>query len=67
VLGAFNISGAIGILIITAVGGRLFDAVDPRAPFVVVGSINVLLVFASLYVRLWTAPKPIPATATASG
>ncbi len=59
VLGAFNISGAVGILIITAVGGRLFDAVDPRAPFVVVGSINVLLFFASLYVRLRAAPKTL--------
>ena len=51
VLGAFNISGAVGILLITALGGRLFDAIDPRAPFVVVGAINVLLFFASLYVR----------------
>ncbi|WP_295539417.1 MFS transporter [uncultured Thiohalocapsa sp.] len=59
VLGAFNISGAVGILIITAVGGRLFDAVDPRAPFVVVGSINVLLFFASLYVRLRAAPRTL--------
>jgi MFS family permease len=66
VLGAFNISGALGILIITAVGGRLFDAVDPRAPFVVVGSINVLLFFASLYVRLRAAPRPVT-TAAAAG
>jgi MFS family permease len=65
VLGAFNISGALGILIITAVGGRLFDTVDPRAPFVVVGSINVLLFFASLYVRLRAAPRSLTATATA--
>lgn len=65
VLGAFNISGAFGILIITAVGGRLFDAVDPRAPFVVVGSINMLLFFASLYVRLKAAPRPVTAPATA--
>jgi sugar phosphate permease len=66
VLGAFNISGAAGILIITAVGGRLFDAVDPRAPFVVVGSINVLLFFASLYVRLRAAPRS-PTAAAAGG
>jgi hypothetical protein len=66
VLGAFNISGAFGILIITAVGGRLFDAVDPRAPFVVVGGINMLLFFASLYVRLKAAPRPVTAPATAS-
>ncbi|MFP4684026.1 MAG: MFS transporter [Ectothiorhodospira sp.] len=52
VLAAFNISGALGILLIVLIGGRLFDAVDPRAPFVLVGSINFLLIFASLYVRL---------------
>jgi MFS family permease len=52
VLSAFNVAGAIGILVITAVGGRLFDAVDPRAPFVLVGLINVALFFACVFVRL---------------
>jgi MFS family permease len=66
VLGAFNISGALGILIITAIGGRLFDSIDPRAPFVVVGSINVLLFLASLYVRLKAAPRSVAATAPVS-
>lgn len=56
VLGAFNISGAIGILLITLVGGHLFDAINPRAPFVVVGAINILLFFACLGVRLRTGP-----------
>ncbi|TVQ84377.1 MAG: MFS transporter [Chromatiaceae bacterium] len=59
VLSAFNISGAFGILIITAVGGRLFDSVDPRAPFVVVGAVNLLLFLASLLVRL-TGPAKQP-------
>jgi MFS family permease len=59
VLGAFNIAGAIGILLITTSGGRLFDGIDPRAPFVVVGTINVLLLAASLYVRL-RAPGKAP-------
>ena len=57
VIGAFNVSGAIGILLITSSGGRLFDHVDPRAPFVVVGVLNVLLCLASVYVRL-KAPSP---------
>ncbi|AHF02997.1 MFS transporter [Marichromatium purpuratum 984] len=56
VLGAFNVTGAIGILLITLVGGYLFDQVDPRAPFAVVGAINLLLLFASLYVR-WRHPQ----------
>lgn len=64
VLGAFNISGAFGILLITLVGGRLFDAVDPRAPFVVVGTINILLMLASLYVRLRAPRGPCEPDAT---
>ncbi|SIT69981.1 Predicted arabinose efflux permease, MFS family [Ectothiorhodosinus mongolicus] len=55
VLAAFNISGALGILLIIFIGGRLFDQIDPRAPFVLVGCINFLLIFASLWVR-WKAP-----------
>jgi hypothetical protein len=39
------------------VGGYLFDRIDPRAPFVVVGVINVVLVFASIYVRLRHSPE----------
>jgi MFS family permease len=57
VLGAFNLSGAVGILLITWIGGHLFDAIHPSAPFVVVGSINILLMLASLYVRLINAAK----------
>lgn len=59
VLGAFNISGAIGILLITLAGGYLFDAIDPRAPFVVVGVINILLFFACLGVRLRRGTHPL--------
>ncbi len=57
VLGAFNISGAIGILIIASTGGRLFDGMSPKAPFVIVGIINALLVFYSIYVRKLTAAQ----------
>jgi len=57
VIGAFNVSGAIGILVVTSIGGRLFDFVDPRAPFMVVGAINVFLFLASVYVRV-KAPSP---------
>jgi MFS family permease len=63
VLGAFNVAGAIGILLITPIGGYLFDRVDPRAPFIVVGVINVILVFASVYVRVRHTPEPSSAYA----
>jgi MFS family permease len=57
VIGAFNVSGAIGILLITTAGGRLFDHVDPRSPFIVVGVVNLLLLAGSVYVRI-KAPSP---------
>ncbi|MBK1645966.1 MFS transporter [Thiocapsa imhoffii] len=56
VLGAFNVAGAVGILLITPIGGYLFDRVDPRAPFVVVGVINVLLMLASIHLRMRLGP-----------
>jgi MFS family permease len=52
IIGTFNISGAIGILIIAKTGGNLFDSMSPHAPFVIVGSINALLMLFSIYVRL---------------
>ncbi|QGU32582.1 MFS transporter [Thermochromatium tepidum] len=52
VMGAFNVAGAIGILLITAIGGRLFDGVAPYAPFVLVGAINVVLLVLCVAVRL---------------
>jgi MFS family permease len=52
VIGMFNISGAIGILVITTIGGRLFDSMSPKAPFIVVGVINALVMLAAMYVRL---------------
>jgi MFS family permease len=67
VLGAFNLSGAIGILLITWTGGWLFDTIDPRAPFVVVGTINVLLFFGSLYVRSKAPQRAVASTAGVEG
>jgi MFS family permease len=43
VVGTFSIFGAAGILFITSVGGRIYDAIDPSAPFVLVGLANGLL------------------------
>jgi MFS family permease len=52
VIGAFNISGAIGILLITMTGGRLFDGMSPKAPFLIVGVINLLVMVAGIVVRM---------------
>lgn len=62
VMGAFNVAGAIGILAITAIGGRMFDHIAPYAPFVLVGTINVLLFGLCLIVRL-RAPAKLAASA----
>jgi MFS family permease len=40
VIGMFNFCGAVGILIIGAVGGWAFDHVGPAAPFLIVGVLN---------------------------
>lgn len=58
ILGAFNVAGAIGILLITLAGGHLFDRIDPRAPFVLVGIVNILLGIASVYVRVRYPVRP---------
>ncbi len=40
VIGLFNLSGAFGILVLSGVGGWLFDQVGPWAPFFLVGLLN---------------------------
>lgn len=52
VIGAFNISGAVGILVITMAGGRLFDGLSPKAPFLIVGVINLLVMALGIFVRI---------------
>lgn len=57
VVGAFSVAGALGILVTSGVGGTVFDAIDPRAPFVMLGLLNLLVVVAAVRVRL-RAPGP---------
>ena len=52
VVGVFNSAGAIGILIASGIGGRLFDTVGPSAPFVLVGFFNGLVLLAAIAVRI---------------
>lgn len=44
--------GAIGILLAFVVGGRLFDAFGPSAPFVMVGFVQVALFFLAIGIRI---------------
>jgi MFS family permease len=52
VVGVFSFFGAIGILFASSVGGRLFDAWAPFAPFVIMGIANLVLLIAAIAVRL---------------
>lgn len=45
IIGFFGVAGAIGILVATTGGGKVFDAIGPSAPFVIFGALN-LVVFA---------------------
>ena len=55
IVGAFSVAGALGILIMSGVGGNLFDLIDPRAPFLLLGLMNLVVMASAIYVRL-TAP-----------
>jgi MFS family permease len=51
ITGMFAFFGAAGILFMTKVGGVIYDAVGPAAPFVLIGVINGLLCFYAIRVR----------------
>jgi MFS family permease len=57
VIGMFNMFGAVGILFSTGVGGRLFDAVGPAAPFQMIGVLTLVLVGLAIWCRI-QAPGP---------
>jgi MFS family permease len=58
VVGIFGTCGAIGILIASTIGGRLFDAVGPSAPFVLVGIFNGIVLLGAIAVRI-LSPGPM--------
>jgi len=43
VVGTFSVVGAAGILFVTSIGGRMYDGIEPAAPFVMIGLLNGLL------------------------
>jgi len=59
VVGAFNMCGAIGIFVASGLGGRLFDAAGPAAPFALIGFLNALVFLAAIVVRI-KSPGHIP-------
>ena len=51
VFGMQSFCGAVGILILSIAGGRLYDSVGPNAPFYAVAAANSLVFLAGLVVR----------------
>ena len=48
IAGVYSLAGGVGILLLTKVGGLLFDKVSPVAPFVMVSAFNFLLLAAGI-------------------
>ena len=51
VLGTYSLLGAAGIMILTFVGGQLFDLVGKTAPFIMMGFINLIVFCGAFYLR----------------
>ena len=58
IVGVFNLAGAIGILISSGIGGRMFDAIGPSAPFILIGICNIFVSMFAIYVSK-VAPTPL--------
>lgn len=57
IIAGSSFCGALGILVFTAVGGRVFDSWGPWAPFVLAGAYQAVLLVVAIAVR-WVAPGP---------
>lgn len=65
-MGVFYFTGTLGVVIMSAVSGLLFDRIGYSAPFVMIGLLN--LVFAMLgAAKLWRDPAPAPPSSARSG
>ena len=62
VIGMFNMSGAVGILVASIIGGRLFDTYGGAAPFALVGAFNACVMLMAIVVRI-KSPGHIPSAA----
>jgi MFS family permease len=52
VIATNSLFGALGILILTVVGGRLYDAWGPWAPFVIAGAYQAVLLVIAIVIRI---------------
>jgi len=51
VLGTYSLMGAAGIMVLTFIGGIIFDNIGKTAPFTMMGCINLVILVAALYLR----------------
>ena len=58
VVGVYNSCGALGILIASSIGGRLFDSIGPSGPFLLVGAFNGVVFLMAIAVRI-RSPGPL--------
>ncbi len=63
IVGVFNLSGALGIVIVSYIGGLVFDAYGRSVPFAMMGVLNGVLLLAALAVRM-RAGEATPVAAT---
>jgi MFS family permease len=63
VIGMVGFFGAVGILLISKVGGYAFDAWRPGAPFIIMAIANAVLLVFALYVRFGTVQREKEAVA----
>jgi MFS family permease len=49
-VGIFGLCGSIGVLSVNLAGGWLFDFVSPKAPFILIGCIDTLILVCALTV-----------------
>ena len=57
IAGVYSLAGGVGILLLTKVGGLLFDKVSPVAPFVIVSTFNFLLLAAVFVSGIFTTRR----------
>ncbi len=51
VLGTFSLMGTAGIMVLSFIGGRVFDGIGPTAPFVMMGIVNLIVFVSALSMR----------------
>ena len=59
VIGLFNLTGAVGIMVASIVGGMLFDAWREAAPFILFGLFALVVLIWGLLVRSKIEPVPV--------